>query len=131
MTLQELTEILKAQFDEISAALFKGLLNIEYLEETDRVFGEASTMFGANILRYSESNFEYFYLYHKHLLANLDIINLTVLNPQFPKLETKGDILSLSFIKQAESSDLVIPHGNQFLELNLVANVFPGITSFA
>src|SRR4051812_31450493 len=56
MTLQELTKILKAQFDEISAALFKGSLNIEYLEETDRVFGEASTMFGANILRYSESN---------------------------------------------------------------------------
>lgn len=56
MTLTRLTEVLKEQFAEISAALFNDILNIEYIETTDRIFGEASSMFRASIIRYSESN---------------------------------------------------------------------------
>ena len=124
MTLTRLTEILKEQFAEISAALFNDTLNIEYLENTDRIFGEASSMFGANIIRYSESNFEYFYIYQKYLLSKLDIINLRVLNQEIPKLDTKQDILSLAFIRQADNDIYTIPSVPIFFELNFVANLF-------
>ena len=124
MTLPRLTQIIKGQFAEISTAMFGGTLNIEYLDNTDRIFGEASSMFGANIIRYSESNFEYFYIYHKYLLCKLDILNLRVLRHDIPKLDTKQDILSLEFIRQANDIDCSIASEPVFFELNFVANLF-------
>lgn len=124
MTLTNLTEVLKVQFAEISAALFNDTLNIDYLEDKDRIFGEASSMFGANIIRYSNGNFEYFYIYHKYLLNKLDIVDLCILNQEIPKLNTKQDILSLAFIRQVDNGRYTIPSVPMFFKLNFVANLF-------
>lgn len=122
MTLAKIKEILKGQFEEISKALFRGSLNIGYVESTDRVYADASSMF--NLVRYSDSNFEYFYIYHQHLLENLDIINLTELKQPISRLKVTGDVLLLDFIRQSDSSESQIIKPEIFLELNFVANLF-------
>ena len=124
MTLKDLSTRIKNEFNEISSAFFDQSLNISYVKSTDRIFGEGGPMFGANIVKYSESNFQYFYIYNKYLISNLDIVHLRVLKSNFKRLDTKEDLLSLDFIKQAVDSDEAVVKTALFYELNFISNLF-------
>src|SRR6266536_412377 len=102
MKLEDIKRLIKKEFDEISAAFFSNSLNIQYIEGTNRIFGEGGSMFGANIVKYSETNFEYLYYYLKYLCLNVNILNLKPLEKDYKKLKVTKDLLSLDFIKQAD-----------------------------
>ncbi len=123
MKLEDIKRLIKKEFDEISAAFFSNSLNIQYIEGTNRIFGEGGSMFGANIVKYSETNFEYLYYYLKYLCLNVNILNLKPLEKDYKKLKVTKDLLSLDFIKQADILKN-IDKETLFVELNFVANLF-------
>jgi hypothetical protein len=125
MTLENIKSKIEAQFGEISAALFGGSINYEEIEATERVFAEASPMFSANILRYSPTNFRYFYRLEKYLCNVVDLVNLKVLVRKLPKLKVDVDILTLTFSEQcAAYEDKDVPSHAQFLEYNFILDLF-------
>ena len=125
MELEKLKQLIKGQFEEISEALFKGSISLDYLEQTDRVSAEASPMFGLNIVRYSESNFKYFYALEKYLCNVVDILNLKVLDANFKKLELQKDLLDLGFINQISAYEAKeVLSQTIFFETNYILNLF-------
>lgn len=123
MSIEKIKQLIKNEFNEISAAFFNSTLNIQYILGTNRIFGEGGSMFGASTVRYSETNFEYFYYYLKFLCIHIDIINLRLLDKDYNKFRVTSDLLSIDFIKQAQTSK-PIPNNALFKELNFIANLF-------
>jgi len=56
--LEKIKELIKSQFNEISESIFQGTITLKYLDSTERVYAEASKMYGLNIITFSESNFK-------------------------------------------------------------------------
>ena len=125
MELDKLKQLIKGQFQEISDALFQGSISLDYLEQTDRVSAEASPMFGLNMVRFSESNFKYFYVLEKYLCNVVDILNLKVLDANFKKLDFQNDLLALDFINQISAFEAKgVSSQTIFFETNYILNLF-------
>jgi hypothetical protein len=125
MTVERLTTALKAQFREISAAFFEGSIRLQEIEATDHVFAEASPMFGENILRYSPTNFRYFYRVEKYMCNAVDLVNLKVIEKNLPKLAVTSNILTLSATEQIVGyENKNVPSPAQFVEYNIILNLF-------
>lgn len=125
MNLDKIKQEVKAQFKEISDALFHGTISFQEIDETKRVYAEASPMFSRNILRYSESNFEYFYILQKYLCNIVDLRNLTLLQETISKLKLEQDLLSMSFLEQISSfKDKSVNSPRLFLEYNYILHLF-------
>jgi hypothetical protein len=115
----------KKQFQEISDGLFQGTLSHQEIDETKRVFAEASPMFGLSSVRYSESNFYYFFLFQKYLSTVVDLRTLTIIEKQFPKLKLQSDLLVLSFVDQITAYDVKgVSNGAMFLEYNYILHLY-------
>lgn len=125
MTIEKVKQEIKGQFTEISEALFQGSVSIQEVDDTQRVFAEASPMFGLNILRYSETNFAYFYTLLKYILSVVDVVNLKVIEVDYPKLDPKQDLLATSSISNLSAyTDKPIASDRIFLELNYIIHLF-------
>ncbi len=125
MDLDNVKSEVKRQFKEVSDALFNGTIQFEYLDETTRVSAQASPMFGLNMVKYSESNFSFFFLLQKYLCIKVDILKLKVLLQEFPKLKLKDDLLSVDFVDQIGTlQDAAVPNEALFLEYNFISNAF-------
>jgi len=125
MTVEQLTTAVETQFREISAALFNGNIRFQEIAATDHVFAEASPMFGENILRYSPTNFRYFYRLEKYLCNVVDLVNVRVIEKGFPKLAVTDTILNLSATEQiAAYEDKDVPSHAQFVEHIFILNLF-------
>jgi hypothetical protein len=125
MDFENVKEQVKLQFQEVSDALFAGQIQFNYIEETGRVSAEASSMFGLNMLRYSETNFKYFFLLHKYLCLTIDILNLRKIDEKLPKLMFTDNLLSVEFIYQISlPKNAEVPDEALFLEYNFISNIF-------
>jgi hypothetical protein len=82
-------------------------------------------MFGLNILRYSESNFDYFYTLLKYILSVVDLVNLKEIETNFPKLEPKQDLLKLSSLSQLSAyTNKEVKSNGIFIELNYIMHLY-------